>query len=112
MNIQVYIGFEGFIDNQWTTEGQTGDLSQKEALTLFGTIYKLVRNIKFYSISLRTPEHKKGILYFRMLHALKKKLASGEVVQDNEWLYLYSDKPLNTPHRPKRVEFIWKYRNK
>jgi hypothetical protein len=107
----LHVGFERKISNEWTTKGQTGDLSQKEALTLFGTVYKLIKGIRFYSISLRTPEAKKGALYFRMLNTLQKKLGKGEVVQDDVWLYIYSEEPLNKPTRPDRTKFNWKYKS-
>jgi len=93
--IHLHIGFERKIQSKWTTEGITNDLSTKEIMGLFGTVIKLVKSMRFNSITFGSHDVKKSRIYQsifnKMIHEFN--LKNPYVSYDDYSVSIYTDEP-------------------
>lgn len=91
----IHFGFERLINNKWVINGVTNDLSQKDILTLFGTVKHIILMEKFKTLNVSTNEMKKYSLYKRMLEKLSSELSDEgynfKLGSNKLFVFLYSE---------------------
>ena len=89
--IHLHIGFEWFNGVKYTTEGVHNKLNNKEVLGLFGTIYKIIKSLKFNSISVKTRDLGKYGLYTRLMSKLAKEINFISYSSNDEYIFIYDE---------------------
>jgi hypothetical protein len=82
--------------NQWDKDMFTKDLTTKQVLGLFGTIYKVLDHYDYNAIVATTKDGKKLQTYYKVMDKLGGKLGMSISLSDNDiMLYKYMAKPPN-----------------
>lgn len=98
-NKSLHIGFEYLIPVKgWTIHGIHNNLSAKEILGVFGTIYNVLQKYKFSDLMFCSSEHKKFRTYLRLATRLATYLNVKEVTHNNECIFLFN---VDTNNKPK-----------
>jgi hypothetical protein len=75
--------FEIFHDSRWFTKGMVDDLSTKEVMALFGTLFKVIKDRKFNSLWLCSSEGNKLRLYKKLANKLQKYFKVDKVSEES-----------------------------
>lgn len=88
--VHLHIGFEREINNKWDIIPLTDDLGTKEILGLFGTIKKILLDLKFNSVYMETDNPKKLQLYHNMAVKLNRELKFKHLTRDDRSITIYN----------------------
>ena len=102
----LHIGFERKIDDKWSIYGLSGDLNTKEIFGIFGSIFNILKNTQWNSITFGSEELKKSRLYHKIFEKLvdKLNLKNLEIEYNDKYISIYTEKTF----KPK-ISFKYKY---
>lgn len=91
----LHIGFE-YRDPYigWTTKGIYDELSTKNVLAVFGTVYKVLKGYDFSGVAFCSNEPKKFRIYIRMMDRLAKDLNLKNVSHDDVYIWAFNDEEI------------------